>query len=346
MRRAGSFTVKLALTVGAFWLLLAHRVQVEDGRIEPAWRALMAYLPRIDAATFWRFALLATAVKCVGITAAICRWSLLLRGQGVRFGFGHLTGSFLIGRFLGTFLPSTVGLDAYKLYDAARFSGRTAEATAATVVEKVLGVVGLFTTFLVALPFGAGVLGERAALVTTVTVPLALLIVTGLLAVVLSPAAGLLINRALPAALRARVGGFVSRTSEAAVAYRRAPAVLGGAMVLSFLVHFCTAVLYYFTAIAVGAPQAPFWEVTLASSIQIFATVMSPFTIAGEGVREIAQAALLAGRMGMSPAILSGTVGFWAAEAPTLFGGIIYVVRRADYRPRVTLDGLEPPVRS
>lgn len=49
-------------------------------------------------------------------------------------------------------LPSTIGLDGYKLYDASRFSRRTVECTA-TVIEKVLGIVGLFITFLVALPF-------------------------------------------------------------------------------------------------------------------------------------------------------------------------------------------------
>ncbi len=338
--------MKLGLTAGAFWLLLGHRVQVEGGGEAPAWRAVLDYLPRIEPATFWRYALLATGVKLVGILSSIARWYVLLRAQGIRFGFAHLAGSFLIGRFLGTFLPSTVGLDAYKLYDAAHFSGRSAEATAATVVEKVLGVIGLMATFLVSLPFGAAVLGTHAPLVAGATVPLALGITTVLLALVLSPQVGAFLERVLPGALRRRLGGFLSRTSAAAARYRRKPGWLVLAFVLSFSVHFCTAVLYYFTAIAVGAVSPPFWEITLASSIQIFATVMSPFTIAGEGVREIVQAAFLAKRMGMSPAILSGTVGFWAAEAPTLVGGLIYVLRRQDYRPQVHLDGVDGPEKA
>src|SRR5205814_6882625 len=113
--------------------------------------------------------------------------------------------------------------------------------------------------------------------------------------------------------------------------------------VLSFLVHFCTAAMYFFTALAIGAVHAEFWEVSLASTIQIFATVISPFTIAGEGVREIVQTLLLAHRIGTSQSIISAALGFWAAEAPTLTGGIFYWLRTADYRPRVELRGRVRP---
>ena len=106
---------------------------------------------------------------------------------------------------------------------------------------------------------------------------------------------------------------------------------------LSFLVHFCPAAMYYFTALAIGAAQANFWEVSLASTIQIFATVMSPFTIAGEGAREIVQTLLLAHKIGTSQSIISAALGFWAAEAPTLSSGSFYFLRTADYRPRVAV---------
>ena len=74
---------------------------------------------------------------------------------------------------------------------------------------------------------------------------------------------------------------------------------------------------------------------SFASTIQIFATVMSPFTIAGEGVREIVQTLLLAHKIGTSQSIISAALGFWAAEAPTLSGGIFYWLRTPDYHPRV-----------
>lgn len=337
-RRIVSPLVKLLLTIGAFYLLLTHPVRTGDGQSVVALDAILNYLPRIDARVFWQFALIAFVVRTCGIVCSMWRWNLLLHGQGIRFGFGHIFTTFLIGRFLGTFLPSTIGLDGYKLYDAARFSGRTVEVTAATVIEKGMGIVGMFLCFLATLPLGYTILGAQAPLVALVTVPVALAIIVGFFAIVFHPSLIDSLLRLIPMAKNSRAGGLLQRVHGAAAAYREQRPLLVAAAGLSFAVHFLTASTYYFTAIAVGAAHAHFWEIAFASTIQIFATVMSPFTIAGEGVREIVQALLLAHRIGMEQSILSAALGFWAAEAPTLIGGIFYVTRRADYRPPLELD--------
>jgi len=324
---------KAVITVGAFYLLLTHEVRNEEGEHVVAFRAIVDYLPKIQASVFWFYVSIGTTVRAFGILASMLRWHLLLIGQGIRLPFGHLAGSFLIGRFIGTFLPSTIGLDGYKLYDAARFSGRTVEATAATVVEKVLGIVGIFLCFLFTFPLGYDVLGEHATLVASATIPLALGAVGGFFLLMLRPALLQAILRSLPIPGRARVARLLERVMSAASAYRGQAALLAAAAGLSFLVHFCTAAMYYFTALAIGAAHANFWEVTFASTIQIFATVISPFTIAGEGVREIVQALLLARHLGTSASILSAALGFWAAEVLTLSGGVIYMMRGPDYRP-------------
>ncbi len=341
--------LKVVITVGAFYLLLSHRVRTDDGRQITAMRAIADYLPQIDAAVFWQFVALAAATKFVGILAAMYRWVLLLRGQGIELPFGHIFGAFLTGRFLGTFLPSTIGLDGYKLYDAARFSGRTAAVTAATAIEKVLGIVGIFITFLIAFPLGYEILGARAGLVAAVTVPLAIGVIAVFFLLAFRPALVQLLITHVPFPGRARVRGFLGRVSDAAAAYRDQKLLLGNAAFQSFLVHFCTAAMYFFTALAIGAAHARFWEVTFASTIQIFATVMSPFTIAGEGVREIVQALLLAKKLGVTESIISAALGFWAAEALTLVGGWFWWRRGPGYRPAyVLLDGApadSPPRR-
>jgi glycosyltransferase 2 family protein len=333
-------TLKLLLTIGAFYLLLTHQVRTDDGRHVTALRAIADYLPQIDASIFWRFVALAAAIKFVGILASMYRWYLLLEGQGIRFPFGHIFGTFLIGRFLGTFLPSTVGLDGYKLYDAARYSGRTAAATAATAIEKVLGIVGMFLTFLIALPFGYEILGPHAPLVAAGTVPIALGVITLFFVLAFRPTLVQGLLRRLPLPGRGRVQDFLTRASDAAAVYRDQKLLLMNAAAQSFLVHFCTAAMYFFTALAIGAAGARFWEVTFASTIQIFATVMSPFTIAGEGVREIVQTLLLAKKIGTTESIMSAALGFWAAEALTLGGGWFWWRRGPSYRPAyVVIDG-------
>jgi len=329
--------IKLAVTFEAFRILLMHPVRLEDGSNEVAWRLVLETLKRIDAGTFWTFCALATGVKFVGILASMYRWTVLLRGQGIELPFRHIFGSFLIGRFIGTFLPSTAGLDGYKLFDAARFSGRTVEVTATTVLEKVIGFSGIFLSFLVALPFGIKIFGERAGTIALLTVPICAGIILALMLVLWYPGIVQWFLLRLPLPGKQRLEGLVTRISHSAASYRDKRGIVVQAFGLSFVVHFSTAAMYYFTALAIGARNAEFWPIAFGSSIQILATVLSPFTIAGEGIREAAQYVLLGHMIGPANAIVSAALGFWAAEALTLVGGIVWWVRPAGYRPAFCL---------
>ena len=69
---------------------------------------------------------------------------------------------------------------------------------------------------------------------------------------------------------------------------------------------------------------------------------MSP-TIAGEGAREAFQALLLKDELGgVAPAVLSGALGFIAAEAATLWGGAFLWTRKGGWRPNFCeVDGVQ-----
>jgi arylsulfatase A-like enzyme len=332
-RGRGLNTLKFWVTIRAFWLLLAHPVTLEDGSNVAAGRLVLETLSALETGPFLLFCGAAAGIKFVGILASMLRWQILLRGQAIEFPYRHIFGSFLIGRFIGTFLPSTAGLDGYKLYDAARFSGRTVEVTATTALEKVIGVFGIFLTFLVALPFGIGIFGDDAVLVAAITVPLSIGLIGALLVVLWFPGIVQWLVEHIPIPGKRRLEGIVLRISHSAAAYRDKKLLVLQALFLSWAVHFTTAVMYYFTALAIGAYEADFWRVTFASSIQIFATVISPFTIAGEGIREAAQYWLLKNQIGAGPAIVSAALGFWAAEALTLAGAWFWWTRPKDYTP-------------
>jgi len=139
------------VTVRAFWLLLDHQVKMDPEQIEAlhlagqvpkdathvaAWRLIRAQIALIELGPFLLFCGAAASVKFLRHLRVDVPLGVLLRGQGIEFPFRHIFGSFLIGRFIGTFLPSTAGLDGYKLYDAARFSGKTVEVTATTAIER------------------------------------------------------------------------------------------------------------------------------------------------------------------------------------------------------------------
>jgi arylsulfatase A-like enzyme/uncharacterized membrane protein YbhN (UPF0104 family) len=331
--------LKAWVTIRAFWLLFAHQVPDEDGQMVSTGALILKTLSNIDPTTFVLFCLLAAFVKFLGILASMQRWRILLFGQGIELPFKHIFGSFLIGRFIGTFLPSTAGLDGYTLYDASRFSGRTVEATAAKFLEKVIGLSGIFLTFLVALPFGMAMFyaifesRETANLVALLGVAVCVAVLGGLSILLFFPGIPQWVIEHLPLPGKARLQGIIARVSTAAAAYKTKKLLVLNAFVLSFFVHFTTAAMYYFTALAIGAEGAEFWPVTLGSSIQILATVLSPFTIAGEGIRELAQLLLLQNMIGPAAAVASAALGFWAAEALTLAGAYFWWTRPKDYHP-------------
>ena len=324
---------KLLLTVGMVYHLLFWPVSDGAGGFVPAWDLMVDLLQSIDPVVFWTFAGIGALVRFLGVLASMYRWQLVLRGQKIELPFWHILGAFLIGRAIGFFLPSTAGLDGYKLYDASRFSGRTVEVTAGTVLEKVLGVTGIFLTYLVALPFGMSIFGENAFTVAIITVPLALGIIGGLLTLLWFPGVIQWVIETVPIPAKAQIENVVLRTSAASAAYRDQKLLVLAMLFMSFLVHFCTAAMYFFMAIAVGAgADAVFWPVVFGSSIQIFATVIGP-TIGGIGVREAAQVLTLGALLGPIVAAVSATLGFWVGEFPTLFGFLFWMIRGPEYRP-------------
>jgi|GEM_PF-128825 len=295
--------------------------------------AIRSYLPNIVLSTFLLFAIMATCVKFMGVFGNMYRWHLLLVGQGIRFPAGHIIGTFLIGRFLGTFMPSTIGLDGYRLWDATHYTKRGIESAAALVIDKVLGFVGIFLTFLVALPFGYRLLGDYAGITVAITVPVAVAIILAFFLALFYPGIIQFFIGLLPLPAKGKIRGYIERVNHSAAAYKHKKGLLLICAFFAFFGHFTTAAMYFFTALAVGVVGASFWMVTFGSSIQIFATLISP-TMAGEGAREIVQALVLGSHLGHSQAILSAALGFWAAEAMTLSGAFFLWARRGGYKPK------------
>jgi hypothetical protein len=343
-------TAKALFTVVGVLALLRHPIEVGDGPRLPIYDAIGRYIDQVDTRTFVFFAFVAMAVKFVGVIASAYSWHLLLVGQGIRFPFwSKIMTAFLIGRFIGTFLPSTIGLDGYTLYEASRYSNQWSRVITAKALEKFVGMTGLFLGMVVTLPFGYQVIVD----VTSHTgrpdaAPLlagAIATVAGgvSLAVILALTWPSLLTRALgifgsfmPGGIR----GQIENLSKAIGAYRGKFGLLMVVLFAKFVTHFTTAAVYYFTALAIGVVGAKFWPIVFGSTIQILATVLSP-TIAGEGAREAFQALLLSKQLGgVAQAVLSAAVGFVAAEAGTMWGGAFLWVRKPGWRPAFALvDG-------
>ena len=362
IRGSVDMLAKVVFTVGGIMALLRHPIAVEGGSTLPLYEAITAYIGTVDQGTFIKFALVAMCVKFVGVIASAFAWHLLLIGQGIRYPFWQkIMTAFLIGRFIGTFLPSTIGLDGYTLYEAGRYSNQWPRAITAKVLEKFVGVTGLFLGMVVTMPFGYQVIVDvtanagkpeaaplLAGAIAAVAGGISLFVIIGLVwpafivfnMRIIERVAGALGNIGPISKIAGKVVGQLQGFTAAVQAYRGKVGLLFACLFAKFVTHFTTAAVYFFTALAIGVTTAQFWPITFGSTIQILATVLSP-TIAGEGAREAFQALLLSNQLGgVAQAVLSGALGFIAAEAATMWGGAFLWTRTAKWRPSFALvDG-------
>jgi hypothetical protein len=341
---------KALFTLVGIVALLRHPIEVSDGLRLPIYEAIGRYIDQVDPRTFAFFAFVAMAVKFSGVIASAYSWHLLLVGQGIRFPFwSKVMTAFLIGRFIGTFLPSTIGLDGYTLYEASRYSNQWSRAITAKALEKFIGMTGLFLGMVVTLPFGYQVIVDvtqqigrpdaapiLAGAIAAVAGGVSAVVVLALAWPVLLTGAIGLFGALMPGGIR----GQLENLSKAIGAYHGKLVLLLLVLFAKFVTHFTTAAVYYFTALAIGVVGAQFWPIVFGSTIQILATVLSP-TIAGEGAREAFQALLLSKQLGgVAQAVLSAALGFIAAEAATMWGGAFLWVRKPGWRPAYALvDG-------
>ena len=336
---------KLGITVGAFYLLLTHEIHVDGVGKIPIATAIKDYIGTVDKSTFFFWLLVAMAVKFVGVIASAFGWNLLLRGQRLEFPFWQqIMTAFLIGRFIGTFLPSTIGLDGYTLYEAGRYSNQWHRVTTAKALEKFIGIAGLFLGILITLPAGYLVLQNVAgdnAFRVSLAIGLVCAAITGAVVIgLVRPQAIRFVLNLVGSVLPGAVKHHVARFTDAVTAYEGKTGLLMTALLAKFITHFTTAVVYYFTALAIGVTAIEFLPIVFASSVQILGTLFSP-TIAGEGAREALQALLLSNYLGgAAQAVLSGALGFIAAEAATMWGGAFLWTRKPGWRPTfVRVDG-------
>jgi hypothetical protein len=118
-------------------------VRIQGFQLVPAELSeLWSEVRNLRLSVFLPWFIAAMLVKLLGIFANVWRWQILLRGQGIELGFGYLTNTYFIGRYFGIVTPSTMGLDAWRLYETIRLTRRPVECATVLVVERVLGMVG------------------------------------------------------------------------------------------------------------------------------------------------------------------------------------------------------------
>ena len=283
--------------------------------------------------------LAAMTIKLVGIFANVWRWQILLGGQGIDLGFGYLANTYFIGRYFGIVTPSTMGLDAWRLYDTIRLTRRPVECTTVLGVERVLGGVGILTVILLLLPFASDITQKQSfgELVAAMWLPLAAATLFGVL-ILIQPGwfRGLL--RLLPGG---RARRFAASVIDSASAYSGRRRSLLLALLLAVVGQVTTTLMYFANAMSLATQNVRVSEVLFAAAVMTFGTFVAP-SASGEGVRELVFVWLLGTKAGAAKAFLIGNLGFWIEKIPlSVPGGLLLLLRRDPSLRALSREDLE-----
>jgi glycosyltransferase 2 family protein len=113
---------------------------------------IVALIPTLATPDFWTtlasvnvpLVVLALILSIASVASKAWRWGIVMRWRGIHLSPGYLLISYFIGMFFNNFLPSGMGGDAVRAYEAARDTGRGAESVTAVLIERGSGMLAVF----------------------------------------------------------------------------------------------------------------------------------------------------------------------------------------------------------
>jgi len=337
-KRIISTAIKLFFTIGLFVLLFRPQTfgLAPDtfGGVTPftLWNELRSANPR--GVFFWLG--IAVVIKLSGLLAGVVRWRLLLRGQGLAMPFWYMVQSWFVGRFFGIFMPGTIGLDGYRLFDSALYTRDVIKCATVVAVEKLIGLISL--TFLVFLtfPLGFRLFHFNVAILSVILAILGAFVLVSFL-LLLNPRVIQVLAAVVPTP--GRIRKEIDKLGAAITAYSGQRPLLLAAVACGLWVHLSTCIMFACTFMSLRAASTNILDILFASPIMIYGTVVGP-SVGGEGIREIIFAMLLGPKTGVSTAVLIGHLGWWVGDVvPFLIGAPIFFLRSRPGK-REMQDGL------
>ena len=289
---------------------------------------------------YWLLA--ALVLFLLSIVAGAYQWHLLLKIQGIEFGFKACFRSYYSGMFLNNFLPGTVGGDALRVYDVHKREGSFGKAAASTLLDRLMGFSALsfFSLLALALEFRqralpAGLMLHLMQAVTAVSLAFVAMLL-------------LLLSRRLSGALRfvirslgmEKLGNLHAKIEEALTAYKAQWGRIGLVFLIACVVQLMRISVSAFCAWALHLSIEPVFFFAFIPLISL--TGVLPLNVGGWGVPQGLGAylyslpgVLLATVPGFDPAAGAAALAFLPTVVGmvAMLGGGFYFVFRPSHKP-------------
>ena len=289
-----------------------------------------------DASPWW-FAVACAIMTLTALPMAL-RWKWLMAAQGMHDRFWWLTRSYFVSYTAGQILPTSIGGDAVRVYEASRrHPGRVGDITAIVLLERGLG--GAATVFLGAVGFVLAIgrydvgpyLWLEGAFVLGTVVLFALFFARSLRPLI-ARARPLLASLRLERPLRAFYDGVHH--------FRGRLRLLGGVFVFTIALQAVRVLAIWAAGKSVGIDLGP--RIYYVMGPLFFLVLLVPFTLNGFAVREAFFVSFLGSvGVGADAAFAAGVLFFLVTVVLALPGGVVLLVEgvRGGRRPGLQHDG-------
>ena len=317
----GLTLAKLGFGLGLLALLVANvplsELRASFGSVDLLYLAILFILP---------YPLMALATA---------RWRLLLRALGLDIGFFKLVSLNLIGRFFSNFLPTAIGGDVVRTYQLSRDTNDASSVTAATVLDRLVGLVALVSLLPIVLLSDVLV---TAFPVIRFLVPAALIGFMAAISLALSSRWSA-VWQMIRGARFERLTGFLSQTRKAVAQGMRSIGALLSSFGISIAFYVGAALSTWVAAKTVGADVG--FPYLMAIIPMVLLAAVLPISLNGLGVTE-AGFALFLQLVGVSlaDAVTIGLLLRGTYIVPSILGAFVFL----RYRPAGPAPPAEAPV--
>jgi uncharacterized protein (TIRG00374 family) len=271
----------------------------------------------------YRWIVVAIGTYLVVEVAALVRWHILLKVQGIRLTLPRLTGLFLIGMFYNQFLPGGTGGDIMKSYLLLKETpGKKAGALLSVLFDRLIGLLALVTITGVLVLLRYQWLAQKPEtrgylyfLLITLGISIASLVSTFIIS-------GFNLFHYLPAKFPGREK--LMETTKAYHLYARHWTGSLLAFLASLVAHLATFTTFLCVAYAFRARVHP---IDFFAVMPIERTISAmPISFAGVGLREHVFQVMLHGLCGVpeAVAVLTGSMSFLVILLCSVPGGFVY----------------------